>query len=107
MRRGKISSRDRCIGNMRLIAAEGSAGAGRLVATVNGYSALTGSIACRMLVERPRLGRLVMKTASCAMKEAERQVQQFRRSIWPLTRSYVGDRRSADQLARHEQGLGG
>ncbi len=62
------------IRKMRSIAAKGSAGDGRAVATVDGYDKLTGmQIAPEMLEDLPRLERLVAKAVNRAVNEAKRQ----------------------------------
>ncbi len=62
------------IRKMRSLAAQGSAGDGRVVATVNGYGTLTGlRIAPEMLGDVPRLEGLVAKAVNRAVDEAERQ----------------------------------
>lgn len=62
------------IRKMRSLAAEGSAGDGGVVATVNGYGALVGMrIAPGLLADVPRLEGLVKRAVNRAKEEAQRQ----------------------------------
>ncbi len=61
------------IRKLRSLAAEGSTGDGAVVATVNGYGALTKiRIAPEVMGDLPRLERLVLEAVNLATHEAER-----------------------------------
>ncbi len=78
------------IRKMRSIAAEGSAGDGGVVATVNGYGALVAMwIAPEMLADVPRLEGSVKRAVNRAKEEARRQAPPP--PLPPLGPGYIND----------------